>query len=178
MGKSTNFNFGTVLEKVAQTSSYWRKTQGPTPCDMEASDGEWTPTMLNGKRQQMPAATTAVHKQCATYMHRILWRAITAEWSYCQQLSFTALQHSWGKGRYVAHMFLCLPPFPVLVTLRWQTCHGSIHLTCNWRSKWWEAVSYLPMEVSTMHAVLFTCQKLVLNHPVLWHVIQHMPCIK
>jgi hypothetical protein len=47
--------------------------------------------------------------------------------------------------------------FPVLVPFWWSLSHGCIHMTCNWRAKWWEAIPHLTTEVSTIHAVLFTC---------------------
>jgi hypothetical protein len=68
------------------------------------------------------------------------------------------------------HVFCCPPPFPLLVTFWWSISHGCIHMTCNWRAKWWEAVSHLSTEVSTIHVVLFTCQLIVFNHSVLWHI--------
>jgi hypothetical protein len=78
----------------------------------------------------------------------------------------------------VAYVFCCPPPFPVLVTFWWSINHGCIHMTCNWRAKWWQAVPHLTTEVSTIHVVLFTCQLFVFNHSVLWHILQHMPHIK
>lgn len=131
-------------EKWQTSVRYWRKTQGSTPCDAETSDGEWMLIMLNWKRQHMPTATTAVHKNSVqTYMHRILCSAIWAQWHSCQQVPFTALQKFLRKMKYVAYVFCCPPPFPVLVTFWWSISHGCIHMTCNWRAKWWEEVSHL-----------------------------------
>lgn len=93
IGKSFSFNFSTIMEKWHTSVCYWRKIQGSTPFDAETSDGEWMLIMLDGKRQHMPTAKTAVHKHSVqTYMHRILYSAFWAEWNSGQQVSFTALQ--------------------------------------------------------------------------------------
>lgn len=157
MGKSFSFNFSTI--------------RGSTTSDAETSDGGWMLIMLDWKRQHMPTAKTAVHKHSVqTYMPRILYSAIWAEWNSCKQVPFTALQIFLRKMK-ICGICVWLPTTIsiagniLMVNKSWMHSHD-----LQLKSKMVRGGFPPNHEVSTIHVVLFNCQLFVLNHSVLWHI--------